>query len=61
MSVEGWQRCNQTALHKAALNGHLDIIKYLLPDRADVHAKDADGWTALHNAASKVLILLISL
>ncbi|THH33659.1 hypothetical protein EUX98_g540 [Antrodiella citrinella] len=42
-----------TALHKAALHGHLPIITYLLPDRADVHAQDADGWTALHNACSK--------
>jgi hypothetical protein len=46
--------CYQTALHKAALNGHLDIVKYLLPQKAEVHSKDADGWTALHNACSKV-------
>ena len=44
----------QTALHKASLHGHLHIVKYLLPDKADVHAQDADGWTALHNACSKV-------
>lgn len=44
----------QTALHKAALRGHLSIIEYLLPQRADVHASDVDGWTALHNACSKV-------
>ncbi|KAF7971765.1 hypothetical protein HWV62_19939 [Athelia sp. TMB] len=43
----------ETALHKAALHGHLSILAYLLPDRADVHACDADGWTALHNACSK--------
>ena len=48
----------QTALHKAALNGHLPIIKYLLPGKADVQARDADGWTALHNACSKVLVKL---
>ncbi|KZT20806.1 ankyrin [Neolentinus lepideus HHB14362 ss-1] len=48
-------REGETALHKAALNGHLPIIKYLLPDKADVHARDADGWTALHNACSKVI------
>ena len=41
-------------MHKAALNGHIEVLKYLLPDKADVHARDADGWTALHNAASKV-------
>jgi hypothetical protein len=44
----------ETALHKAALNGHLPIVKYLLPAKADVNARDADGWTALHNACSKV-------
>ena len=41
-------------MHKAALNGHMPIIQYLLPERADVHARDNDGWTALHNACSKV-------
>ncbi|KAF8076260.1 hypothetical protein FPV67DRAFT_1558766 [Lyophyllum atratum] len=46
-------REGETALHKAALNGHITIVKYLLPERADVHARDADGWTALHNACSK--------
>jgi ankyrin repeat protein len=45
---------SQTALHKAALQGHLSIIMYLLPGKGDVHARDADGWTALHNACSKV-------
>lgn len=45
----------QTALHKAALHGHLSIVRYLLPERADVQAQDADGWTALHNACSKVI------
>lgn len=44
----------ETCLHKASLNGHLSILQYLLPDRADVHCRDADGWTALHNACSKV-------
>lgn len=48
----------ETALHKAALNGHMSIIQYLLANKADVHAHDADGWTALHNACSKVSYLL---
>jgi ankyrin repeat protein len=51
----------QTALHKAALNGHLSVVKYLLPDRADVHCQDADGWTALHNACSKVFMIFLDL
>ena len=49
----------QTALHKAALNGHISIVQYLLPELADVQAQDADGWTALHNACSKVSTRLI--
>ncbi|KZV69854.1 ankyrin [Peniophora sp. CONT] len=44
----------ETAVHKASLQGHIDIIKYLLPNKSEVHARDADGWTALHNACSKV-------
>ena len=50
---------SQTALHKAALQGHISIIMYLLPSKADVHARDADGWTALHNACSKVCNILV--
>lgn len=50
---------SQTALHKSALQGHLSIVIYLLPDKADVHARDADGWTALHNACSKVRSVLL--
>jgi len=44
----------QTALHKATLKGHMSIIRYLVFVKADVHVRDADGWTALHNACSKV-------
>ncbi|KZW04274.1 hypothetical protein EXIGLDRAFT_786159 [Exidia glandulosa HHB12029] len=49
-------REGETALHKAALQGRLEIIQYLLSldeGRADPHATDHDGWTALHNACSK--------
>lgn len=44
----------KTALHKATLNGHLPVIRYLVSAGADVHAQDGDGWTPLHNACSKV-------
>ena len=36
------------------MNGHLPIVRYLVPGKVDVYASDADGWTALHNASSKV-------
>jgi ankyrin repeat protein len=44
----------QTSLHKASLNGHLAIVKFLISQAADVQARDADGWAPLHNACSKV-------
>lgn len=43
-------------MHKAALNGHLPIIRYLIEASAEVNARDGDGWTALHNACSKVFL-----
>ncbi|TFK76031.1 hypothetical protein BDN72DRAFT_363853 [Pluteus cervinus] len=29
------------------------VVQYLTPHKSDAHARDADGWTALHNACSK--------
>ncbi|KAF8351322.1 hypothetical protein F5887DRAFT_936941 [Amanita rubescens] len=46
-------REGETALHRASLHGHLNIVRYLIGHEAEVHAIDADGWTALHNACSK--------
>ena len=40
------------------MNGHLPIVRYLVPGKVDVHAPDADGWTALHNASSKVSFVI---
>lgn len=38
---------------KAAYNGHYHIVKYLVSKNANVHLKDKDGWTALHNACAR--------
>ncbi|KAI8971059.1 hypothetical protein BDB01DRAFT_812594 [Pilobolus umbonatus] len=33
--------------------GHYHVVAYLLDSNANIHQKDKDGWTALHNACSK--------
>jgi ankyrin repeat protein len=30
------------------------VISFLISTGAEVHARDGDGWTPLHNASSKV-------
>ncbi len=39
-----------TALHIAAINGHLDIVEILLGAGIDINAVDKNGYTALHVA-----------
>ncbi|XP_043928580.1 ankyrin repeat domain-containing protein 49 isoform X2 [Protopterus annectens] len=41
---------NYTPLHRAAYNGHLEIVRELVGHGADVHAVTVDGWTPLHSA-----------
>jgi ankyrin repeat protein len=38
-------------LHLAALNGHLDIVRSLVPRGVELNARDNTGRTALHHAA----------
>ena len=44
--MNGW-----TALRGAAFDGHLDVIKYLISQGAEVNVHDKDGWTAFQLAA----------
>src|SRR5437763_5327546 len=41
--------CNG-ALHAAARNGHLDVVKFLVKQQAEVNAKNTDRSTPLHLA-----------
>lgn len=40
-----------SALHRACMMGHLNIVKLLIDSKASVELKDEDGQTALHRAA----------
>ena len=40
----------QTTVHKAAMNGHIEYLKTLIKAGADVEKKDVDGYTPLHLA-----------
>ena len=42
-----------TPLMAAARGGHLDCVRLLLENNADVETEDAQGWTALHYAAAR--------
>ena len=56
---------NQTPLHLAAEKGHKRLVKLLLANKAEINARDGDGRTALHRAATwsqnrKVVELLLA-
>jgi ankyrin repeat protein len=40
-----------TPLHRAALNGHIEVMDFLLKRGADIQAKVDTHWTALHIVA----------
>jgi ankyrin repeat protein len=50
--VNATDRFGKTALMRAALNNHFDVVVLLIESGADVNAKDRDGQTALMYAAS---------
>ena len=47
------RRWATTALHSAASEGHLEVVKYLVEQGADINATTSRyGWTVLHYAAT---------
>ncbi|CAA2998422.1 ankyrin repeat, PH and SEC7 domain containing secG-like [Olea europaea subsp. europaea] len=42
---------NQTALHVAAIRGHVEALQFLLSIGSDPDITDSNGWTPLHFAA----------
>ncbi|KAI9005883.1 ankyrin repeat protein, partial [Gaertneriomyces semiglobifer] len=51
----------ETPLLKAAMNGHAGVVQYLVDQGADVNHQDNDGWSALHNCASRAGTSIVKL
>ncbi|KAJ6553563.1 ankyrin repeat protein [Mycena vulgaris] len=48
----------RTALHWAASSGSTDIVRFLIDKQAEVDLVDNSGWTPLHIAGNRHLVLL---
>ncbi|XP_077218627.1 ankyrin repeat family protein [Tasmannia lanceolata] len=48
VSLDSKDSQGRTALHMAAANGHFNIVEYLIKNRADLNACNADKNTPLH-------------
>ena len=59
--VNAQDRAGETALMKAAFNGHVSIVEMLLAGNADLELKNNDGETALTLAESIGQIRVVEL
>ncbi|CEO17476.1 ankyrin repeat protein [Rickettsia monacensis] len=51
----------KTILHFAAKSGNLNLVNWLIENKADIHAKTNSGETILHFAAESGNLNLVSL
>lgn len=49
--MNSFDSSGQTALHIAAIQGHVDVIQFLVSIGTDPDVADSNGWTALHYAS----------
>ena len=52
VDVNAKNRYRETALHKASMYGHTEIVAMLMEKGADVNTKDRDDYTALYEASN---------
>jgi ankyrin repeat protein len=48
--IDAVESRGKTGLHLAAAHDRDDIVEFLIPNGANVHARSDGGWTPLHNA-----------
>lgn len=53
VSVDPTDNRDKTPLHLAASHGREHLVRILLDNKADIHARSDGGWTALHNACTQ--------
>lgn len=42
---------NYTPLHRACYHNNVEVVKFLIENGADIHARTVEGWTPLHCTA----------
>ena len=59
--IDGRGSDEDTALHNACRNGHVDIVKYLLANGANTELKAWSNWTPLQGACKYYFVISMNL